>query len=356
MIRQTHLLWLWLTVGWWILPALPAQASLVSEREPPRVTSASEAEQAVLKALDRAFCAPDQTFPQLPSWVAQPIRPDRWGQGGDLVIMLDQQIHQLLLPTITRYAHANQLDIRVREGTCGTSAGLISRKAVDIAGFCCPPGKSDRLPGLTFHTLGVASIAILLHPDNPIGDLTIPQVKEIFQGQHRQWTQISDRSGQIGPAWDIQPIGRLHCKLRPGHWRALLPDPDDFSPRMEEVGTIADMLQRILAQRGAIGYETLWHVDRFRQNGRAKPVVLDGIAPNDVAALTEGRYPLYHVFNVTIWEGEGVVNPHARELVRHLDQAIEAMDPSLTMIPASTLRQAGWIFRGEELIGEPERP
>ncbi|MBF0613861.1 MAG: substrate-binding domain-containing protein [Magnetococcales bacterium] len=312
-----------------------------------------EANEAIQRTLNQNFCAPDQIFPQSAAWIAQPIRPDPWGQGGNLTVTLDQQIHQLLAPLITEYAQEHGLDIRVREGTCGTSAGLVSRKAVDIAGYCCPPGKSDRLPGLTFHTLGIAAIAILVHPDNPLTDLSMSQIQEIFRGHPRKWSEISDRHGILGPAWPIQPIGRLHCKLRPGHWRAMLGSPDDFSPLMEEVGAIPDMIQRVLAQRGSMGYETLWHVDRFKNRGRPKTIAIDGQAPDHVAALLAGHYPLYHVFNLTMWEQEGITNPLAQPLVQHLIQAVESMDPQKSMLPATALRKAGWQFQNNELIGEP---
>ncbi|MBF0429493.1 MAG: hypothetical protein HQL94_11270, partial [Magnetococcales bacterium] len=150
------------------------------------------------RVLDRAFCSPDTVFPQPLAWQKQSIQYDRWAKGGDMAITLDQQIHQLLFPLIQQYAQENHLDIRLREGTCGTSAGLVSRKMVDSGGFCCPPGKSDRLPGLTFHTLGIVSIAILLHPENPITDLSLKQVREIFQGNPRHWSQITDTTGTQG--------------------------------------------------------------------------------------------------------------------------------------------------------------
>ncbi|MBF0270967.1 MAG: hypothetical protein HQL98_02670 [Magnetococcales bacterium] len=341
---------------WWLLLIWLIPGMVRGETGARVTVGAQEAEDAVQRILGQAFCAPTETFAQPPSWVVQPIRHDRWGQGGTMAITLDQQIHQLLLPLITQYAQEKQLDIRVREGTCGTSAGLMSRKAVDIAGFCCPPGKSDRLPGLTFHTLGIASIAMLVHPENGLTNLSLEQIRGLFRGQPRQWSEVTDLTGRRGPSWPVQPIGRLHCKLRPGHWRTLLGNPDDFSPHMEEVGAIPDMIQRILAQRGSIGYETLWHVKRLTDTIRPNPLSIDGNAPDDVQAVLSGRYPLYHVFNLTLWQGEGVANPHAQELVAHLKRAVESMDPRVTMIPAAMLRQAGWPFQDEELIGGPPKP
>ncbi|MBF0128137.1 MAG: hypothetical protein HQM02_13130, partial [Magnetococcales bacterium] len=235
-MRSSAWWWLWI----WFLPLGAAQGA-----------SAQEEVRALLR--DKAFCGPENTFPQPAEWVARPVRHDRWARGADLAVTLDQQIYQLLIPFIHQYAREKRLDIRVQEGTCGMSAGVVSRKQSDIAGFCCPPGRSDRLPGLTFHTLGIASIAVLVHPGNPIGNLTLEQVRSLFSGQTRSWSQLQDAiSGVPGPPWPIQAIGRLHCKLRPGHWRALLWEPDDFSPRLEEVGTIPDMIYRVMAQQGSI--------------------------------------------------------------------------------------------------------
>lgn len=313
-------------------------------------------DEAIISRLrDRAFCSPDNTFPQTQAWQDQAIVYDRWANGADLAITLDQQIYQLLLPIIQEYAAKTKQEIRVREGTCGISAGLVSRKQVDIAGFCCPPAVTDRLPGLTFHTLGIASIAILAHPDNPMKSLSFTQLKEIFQGKPRHWSEVKENTGQIGPHWPIQTIGRLHCKLRPGHWRTLHWEPDDFSPRMEEVGTIPDMIHQVMANKGAIGYETLWHVQRYQEKGRPKTLSIDDHSPQDPLALLNRHYPLYHVFNLTLWEGDGLANPKAKALTEFLIKAMESMDPRFSMIPASTLRQAGWKFQGNELIGEPEK-
>ncbi|MBF0182020.1 MAG: hypothetical protein HQM03_18540 [Magnetococcales bacterium] len=302
----------------------------------------------------KAFCAPDETFPAPPGWLERSIRYDQWARRADVAVSLDQQIHQLLHPLIKAYAREKGLDIPTLEGNCGLSSGQVMRKQVDIAGYCCPPGRSDRLPGLSYHTLGIASVAILVHPDNPLRNLSLKQARAIFRGQAHYWSQFIDGSGPPGPHWPIQTIGRLHCRLRPGHWRALLKEPDDFSPRMEEVGTISDMLQRILAQRGGIGYETMWHVNHYKGNEKPKALTIDGHAPDEVEALLSGHYPFYHVFNLTLWEGS-LTNPHARELVRYLMEAVEKMDPAGSMVSAQALRKAGWRFQGNELIGEPEK-
>ena len=139
---------------------------------------------------------------------------------------------------------------------------MLSRKTIDMGGFCCPAGKEDRLPGLKYHTLGIASKVILIHPENPINNLSVKQVKDIFAGKIFKWSELKTDKGEKGPDWTIQAIGRFHCKNRPGHWRLILPNENLFSPRLSEVGSIPDMIAKVTSQKAAIG----WEVPR---NGRA---------------------------------------------------------------------------------------
>ena len=118
-----------------------------------------------------------------PSWIERPITPASEVKDADLVITLDQQLYPFLTPAIQTYANTHGLTIAVSNGTCGISAGLLLKKAVDIGGFCCAPGPRDRLPGLSFHTLAIAAIALLVHPDNPVEDVTLSQALGLSRGE-----------------------------------------------------------------------------------------------------------------------------------------------------------------------------
>jgi len=111
-----------------------------------------------------AFTDPTLIWRQVPpDWETQTVRAQPGASEADLSVTLDQQLYPMLLPLIQQYAAEHRVKVAVSNGTCGISAGLLSRKAVDVGGFCCPPGLTDRLPGLRFHTLAVAAIALLVH-------------------------------------------------------------------------------------------------------------------------------------------------------------------------------------------------
>lgn len=300
-----------------------------------------------------AFSDPDLTWHKVPpGWIPRPIKHEPGAHRADLAVTLDQNLYPALLPLIREYAAERDLAIAVQKGTCGISEGLLYRKAVDIAGFCCPPALSDRLPNLRFHTLSIGAIAILVHPDNPLEGLSVAQARQIFRGEIQDWGMIEGRMAP-GSRKPIHVIGRLHCKLRPGHWRLLLDDEDLFAPDLLDVATIEDMLASVAADPFAIGYETLWMLREHRYPRRAKTLALGGVGPDDRGALAQGRYPLYRVYNVTTWGG-AAASPLAQALIGHLQGQMAELDAKFAMVPASQLRRNGWKFKDDELTGEPD--
>ncbi|MGD2080007.1 MAG: hypothetical protein PVJ36_02605 [Nitrospirota bacterium] len=300
-----------------------------------------------------AFSDPSKTQEMPEGWQRRPVKHAPPLEDADLVVILNQQIYAAFLPIMQEYAEDHGIKIAVGEGTCGIAAGALARKEADIGSFCCPPGETDRLPGLRFHTLGIMPIALVAHPENPLDGITMAQAQEIFQGLIYRWSEVRDSQGRPGKDVPILTIGRLHCKLRPGHWRLLLDDEDLFSARLQEVESIPDMISLVAADQKAIGYEVPWMLRQYRDEGRVKILKVDGLDPRNLEHLVSGDYPLYRTFSVTTWEGEGVGNPRARELVEHLLNEVERLGEKFGIAPASRLRQAGWKFNGDELVGEP---
>lgn len=283
-------------------------------------------------------------------WSAKPIKHLVKYQDADLVISLGQQSHPIFHELIPQYATQNNLKIVVEQGTCGITSGRLLKKKVDVGAYCCPPGKTDRLPGLTFYSLGISPIALVVHPDNPLQNVTSKQAKEIFEGQLSNWSEISSGNSQL-----IKPVGRLHCKTRPGHWRSLLNSEDDFSPRLFEVGVIPDMISQVSRSASSIGWETPLMVDAHRNKGDVKVLNIDGHSPSDIEHVLSGKYPLYRSYSLTAWTTKNKVNDEAIKLIKFLRQHIERTHQDINFIPVSRLRKAGWKFLGDELVGEPDK-
>lgn len=223
-----------------------------------------------------------------------------------------------------------------------------------MAGFCCPPGGLDRLPGLRYHTIGIGALAILVHPENPVDELSLDGARRLFSGSAASWADLPI-SGVASQPGKVRAIARLHCKPRPGHWRLILDNENLFAHDLFEVPSIMDMIQEVSRTPAAIGYETLWHVARLADRGKVKLVRLDGHDPRDDDAVASGAYPLYRVFNITTWEASAARKPLSDELAAYLIDHAEEIDPAYAIIRASRLRAAGWRFDGTEIVAEPDR-
>jgi len=288
--------------------------------------------------------APTQEMDQV--WRDRPVVYEAGHADADLVVTLNQQFFEFMTPYIEDYGREHHLKIVVNKGTCGISSGFLAKKQVDIGAFCCPPTRSDRLPGLKFHTLGIHPISILVHPDNQVADLTLEQIRAIFQGDIHRWSEMGWKDQAI------QVVTRLHCKNRPGHWRLLLDNSDLFSPEARSVGAIEDMFSLVATTPNAIGWEVMWMTDAYRRDGKVKSLRIDGMDPKDTRNLLAGRYPLYRVLSITTWEDDKSGKPHARRLAAYIAAQVEKYGLDQGIVPASQLRQAGWRFADDELIGE----
>ncbi|MBF0161111.1 MAG: hypothetical protein HQL88_02380 [Magnetococcales bacterium] len=300
-----------------------------------------------------AFSDPRKQASMPEEWQKRPIEYDASAkqEKADITITLDQQIFLMLGKQIAEYGKKKGIRIVNQEGTCGISDGFMSKKSADLAGFCCAPDTAARLPGLKFYTLGIASKVFLVHPDNPVQTITVEQLRKIYQGEYARWSEVTGL--EAAADMPLHVVGRLHCKARPGHWRLLLDNENMYSPRMKSVANIPDVVTEVMANPGAIGYETLTNIAHYTTDKAPKLLRLEGADPHDLAAIATLRYPLYRTFELAIWEDKALRNPHVDELVAFMLKEVEALGPQHGFVPVSQLRQNGWLFYGDEVVGEP---
>ncbi|MEO5339873.1 MAG: substrate-binding domain-containing protein [Magnetococcus sp. MYC-9] len=300
-----------------------------------------------------AFSDPRKLASMPEEWLKRTIEYDAGAkkEKADVAITLDQQIFLMVGKQIAEYGRQKGIQIVNREGTCGISDGFLAKKSADLAGFCCAPDRSARLPGLKFYTLGVASKVFIVHPDNPVQNITVEQLRKVYQGEYSRWSEIQGMPG--APDLPLHVVGRLHCKARPGHWRLLLDTENMYSPRMKSVANIPDVVSEVMANPGAIGYETLTNIAHYTQGRAPKVLRLEGQDPRDLSAIATLRYPLYRTFELAIWEEKALRNPHVDGLVAFMLKEVETLGAEHGFVPVARMRENGWLFYGDEVVGEP---
>lgn len=303
-----------------------------------------------------AFSDPEQLANVDDDFLKKEINYNKNVSDVDVVINLGQQTYPALHKIVEKIAKDNGLKVNVQRGSCGTTAHKLLKKTIDIGTYCCPPGQSDRLPGLQFHTIAIAPLVLVTNTANPVNNVSSLDAKKIFKGDYVYWSEVpaTEKISDQLTGKKIQPVVRLHCKKRPGHWRLLLKDADAFSPMIQDVSVIPDVIKNVAENTNAISYETPFMLKVHKDKGELKVLNIDGVNPDDLQRLIIGDYPIYRTYSMTTWSNPENYNSNAEALLKYIIEYIESHGDEQGFIPASKLRQAGWVFKDDELIGAPD--
>lgn len=166
----------------------------------------------------------------------------------------------------------------------GSSAGVQAARsgAADI-GTSSRELKADE-KDLTEIVVAKDGLAVIVHPSNPVSDLTIDQVKQIFAGEIRSWKEFGGRAKAItvvtreegsGTRGAFQEMVMGKIRVFKG---AIVEDSN---------GTVREI---VAGDPDSIGYISLGLV-----NEAVKALKLDGVRPTDENIL-ENRYGLVRPF------------------------------------------------------------
>ncbi|HID93006.1 MAG TPA: phosphate ABC transporter substrate-binding protein, partial [bacterium (Candidatus Stahlbacteria)] len=96
-----------------------------------------------------------------------------------------------------------QADISVRGGGSGTGIAALIDGICDIANSSRPIKDKelnkavDRKVDPTAHVVAMDGIAVIVHPLNPVNELTVSQIKDIYTGKISNWSKLGGRNQKI---------------------------------------------------------------------------------------------------------------------------------------------------------------
>jgi len=132
---------------------------------------------------------------------------------------------------------------------------------------------------LISYPFAVDGIAVAVHPDNPVSELSSEQVRSIFAGKIYNWKEVG---GEDAP---INLYGRDEASAtRDVFWKKLL-KKGEMSERINVISSHRAMKVIISMDNNAIGYMSIGHIDPRMNKG----IRLDGIEPTQENAVL-GKY------------------------------------------------------------------
>ena len=169
----------------------------------------------------------------------------------------------------------------VQEGTC--DIGLSSRALKD----------EEKAAGLQETVLAYDGIAIIVHPDNPVSDLSIEQIAQLYTGEITNWKDVGGNDAQV------VLIGREAASGTRDGFESITGTKDKCQYRQELTST-GDVITAVSQNPDAIGYASLASI-----KDSVKALNVDGVTPSE-ASVKDGSYKVQRPFVLVTVEGKAL--------------------------------------------------
>ena len=169
----------------------------------------------------------------------------------------------------------------VQEGTC--DIGLSSRALKD----------EEKAAGLKETVLAYDGIAIIVHPDNPVSDLSIEQIAKLYTGEITNWKDVG------GSDAEVVLIGREAASGTRDGFESITGTKDKCQYRQELTST-GDVITAVSQNPDAIGYASLAAI-----KDSVKALSVDGVTPSE-ATVKDGSYEVQRPFVLVTVEGKAL--------------------------------------------------
>jgi phosphate transport system substrate-binding protein len=139
-------------------------------------------------------------------------------------------------------------------------------------------------------------LALIVHPDNPIDNLSLRQVLDIYTGRVTNWNELG------GEDKKIHLVAREEGSGTRSAFQDLVMADESITPKAIVQNTNGAVKQFVSGNPNAIGFISLGLVDE-----QVKALYLDGVSPTQINVLN-GSYGLFRPFLfVSNYEPEGQV-------------------------------------------------
>jgi phosphate transport system substrate-binding protein len=178
------------------------------------------------------------------------------------------------------------VNITVSESGSGNGAKSLINGVCDIADMSRPMKNSEFKAAIdngiqpVAHTVALDGLPILVHPKNPVQELTIEQIRSIYTGVITNWKEVG------GPDMEIVVITRDTNSGTYETFEGLVMNKQKITEKAEYVGSNGAVRQRVQSTPAAIGYAGLGFVDKT-----VKALRVNGIYPS-AATVRTGEYPI----------------------------------------------------------------
>lgn len=180
------------------------------------------------------------------------------------------------------------------------------------------------------HVIGLDALVVAVHASNPVSQLTIGQVRQIYSGEIRNWRELG------GPDLAIRPLHRdIESGTRATFDSEVFGGSRPAAAGVYEVSGNAETHQIVLHQRGAVGYLPFADATDVKKVA-IKAGELAAVVPDRGIVATED-FPLTR--RLYLYKNPSNYNPHVDSFLRFVEgehgQAVVAQSGFINLTPVA---------------------
>lgn len=130
------------------------------------------------------------------------------------------------------------------------------------------------------HVIAMDGVCSVVHPSNPVNELTTAQVRAIYKGEIKNWKELG------GVDMPIVVISRDTSSGTYESFNELVMKKEKMADNIEYVNSNPQAHARVKSTEGAIGYVGIGFLDRY-----VKALKLDGVSPSR-STIAKGIFPV----------------------------------------------------------------
>ena len=186
-----------------------------------------------------------------------------------------------------------EVDIAVTGGGSGTGIAALINGTTEICASSrnfkkeendLAAGKSVTPVGIT---IGLDGIAVMVNLNNPVSELTLEQLKNIYTGVFSKWSDVG------GPDHPLIVLSRESNSGTYVYFQEHVLEKKDYSPKVRLMPSTAAITQSVTDDRWSIGYGGIAYAEHAEVKivNVKKTADSPAIAPSD-ATVHDGSYPI----------------------------------------------------------------
>ncbi|MBD3286447.1 phosphate ABC transporter substrate-binding protein PstS family protein [candidate division WOR-3 bacterium] len=211
-------------------------------------------------------------------------------EGGSLQIRGSDTMLQLSTSWAEAYMKANpDVQIAVSGGGSGTGIAAMINGTVDIANASRLMKDKEKeeceANGITpvEHVVAKDGISVVVNPANPVRELTMGQIKDIYTGKVTNWKEVG------GPDHEITLAARDNSSGTYAFFQKNVLMKEDYSPKALNLQSNSAIVEEVAQNEYAIGYIGLGYL--VDAGDKVAAVAVDGVKP-DNKSVASGEYKI----------------------------------------------------------------